>query len=48
MIFKKLAMEHAAFQVETVTDLIDLLKTSYKESNGPCGDVMQSFSNDTS
>ena len=46
MVFKKISMEHASFSVETITDLQNELKTSYRESNGPFGDMMLSFSED--
>lgn len=39
MIFKKIAMEHAGFSVETLDDLGELLRMSYKENTGPCGDL---------
>lgn len=39
MVFKKIAMEHAAFSEDTISDLQSELKTSYKDKAGPCGDV---------
>jgi phospholipid-translocating ATPase len=39
MIFKKVSMEFAAFSIETLDDLHDLLRSSCKESRGPCGDL---------
>lgn len=39
MIFKRIAMEHATFSVDTLSDIEELLKISYKEAAGPCGDI---------
>ena len=36
-------MEHAIFVEETIKDMKELLKISFKESSGPCGDLDQSF-----
>jgi len=44
MVFKKIAMEHALFTEETLKEMRELLKTSFKESSGPCGDMDHSFS----
>ena len=46
MIFKKIAMEHAEFSLETLDDVEDLLKQSYKDPAGPCGDIQHSFMQD--
>ena len=43
MVFKKIAMEHAQFSVETLDDLGELLKQSSRYSSGPLGDLDQSF-----
>lgn len=40
-------MEHAAFSAETLSDIEELLRISYKESSGPCGDIQQSFIEDS-
>mmetsp|Transcript_16455 Transcript_16455/g.15776 ORF Transcript_16455/g.15776 Transcript_16455/m.15776 type:complete len:252 (+) Transcript_16455:745-1500(+) len=46
MIFKKIAMEHAEFSLETLVDVEELLKLSYKDPAGPCGDIQHSFMQD--